>query len=157
MLVFVIDDASPFMRLVGWTGIVFFGLCTLIAAWRFIAQRGPVITISPDGIRDIRVAADVIPWRAVRHISTWSYERQSAMILAVDPAIEAGLSLSTIARWSRGANTALGANGLAVTAGGVKIGYDALLATSVAYWQAHRHGIQRPSSDPARPSDGMPR
>jgi hypothetical protein len=40
-----------------------------------------------------------------------------------------------IARWTRGANRALGADGLCVTAQGLKIDYPALLATCMDYWR----------------------
>jgi len=40
---------------------------------------------------------------------------------------------SRIARWSRGANRALGADGLCVAAQGLTIKFDSLLALSMAY------------------------
>ena len=63
--------------------MVFFSLCTIVGLWRLIAARGPVVTISPDGIRDTRVAAEFIPWNAVTAISTWKFRGQEAMVLAV--------------------------------------------------------------------------
>ena len=138
VLAFLNLDLGLAAKIIGWIGTVFFGLCTLIALWRGLMERGPVITISPEGIRDTRVSASVVPWRAITGISTWSFQGQQAMVLAVDSAIERTLGLSLIARWSRGANRALGADGLAITASGVKIDYDALLETSLAYWQAYR-------------------
>jgi hypothetical protein len=107
-------------------GAFFFGFCTLIALWRLLFVRGPVITISPEGIRDRRVAADVIPWSAIRRISTWEHSGQRVLVLNVDPAVERTLRLSMIAKYTRGANRALGADGLAVTAQGLKISYDEL-------------------------------
>jgi hypothetical protein len=85
----------------------------------------------------------------VRNISTWSYQREKAMVLAVDPAVEDQLTLTAIARWTRGANRALGADGLCITARGLKISYDALLDTCIAYAQA----AQRSSS--VEPSSGQ--
>jgi hypothetical protein len=107
-------------------GTAFFALCTLIALWRLVFTRGPVISISPQGIRDRRVAADVIPWSAIRKISTWEYTGQRILVLNVDPAVERTLRLSAIAKWTRSANRALGADGLCLTAQGLKIGYDEL-------------------------------
>jgi hypothetical protein len=57
------------------------------------------------------------------------------MVLAVDPEVEGKLHLSRIARWSRGANKRLGADGLCVTAQGLKIDYDELWSTAMAYWE----------------------
>jgi hypothetical protein len=120
-------------KLIGWFGIIFFGLCTIVTLWRLFTTRGAVVTISPDGIRDVRIAEDMIPWGAVKKISTWEYQHQKFMVLAVDPDVTARLRLVPIARWTRDANRALGADGLCITAGGLKIDYATLLQTSMDY------------------------
>jgi hypothetical protein len=130
----------------GYLGIAFFGLCTVVILWHLLFSSGPVITISPEGIRDTRVAAALIPWSAVTGISTWEYSGQKAMVLAMKPGAEAGLGLTRMARWTRGANRALGADGLCITAAGLKIDYDALLRTSLDYAHA---GRDRSARDPA--------
>jgi hypothetical protein len=122
----------------GYFGSVFFALCTATAFWRLVASRGPVITISPEGIRDTRVAAAVIPWSAITGVSTWTYRGQKVMVLAVRPGIEERLGLTRIARWTRGANRALGADGLCVTASGLKIDYDTLFETTLDYLRRAR-------------------
>jgi hypothetical protein len=58
------------------------------------------------------------------------------MVLDVDPAFESRLTLTAIARWTRGPNRATGADGLCITALGLKIDYDTLLTTATAY--AHK-------------------
>lgn len=138
-LTFLPDPVAVFW---GYIAAGFFGLCAAIIVWRIAALRGPVITITPEGIRDVRVAREFIPWNAVYGISTWAYQHQRVMVLAVDPAVEARLGLRPIARWTRGANRKLGADGLCITAQGVKIGYDQLLATSVKYLNAARSGVK---------------
>jgi hypothetical protein len=97
-----------------------------------------VITISPEGIRDTRIATALIPWSAVSNISTWEFSNQKAMVLAIPPGVEDQLGLTRMARVTRDANCALGADGLCVTAAGVKIDYDTLLQTSLDYWHAKR-------------------
>jgi hypothetical protein len=123
-------------KIVGALGAVFFGLCTVVVVWRLFTSQGPVITISPEGIRDTRIASEVIPWSAVTAISTWQFKGQKAMVLGMKPGIEARLGLTRTARWTRSANRSLGADGLCVTASGVKIDYDTLLRTCVAYANA---------------------
>lgn len=123
----------------GYAGTAFFGACTVLLLWRAFTARGPVVTITREGIRDVRVAAEVIPWGAVNDVKIWESNGQRVMVLAVDPAIEDWLGLTRIARWTRGANRALGADGLCITAQGLKMGFDELLSTSLAYaraWQA---------------------
>jgi hypothetical protein len=137
--VFPVPPGS-FAEFAGYAGTVFFGACTALILWRAFTTRGPVVTITPDGIRDVRVAEEIIPWSEVNDIRIWESNGQRVMVLAVPPGIEAGLGLTRIARWTRGANRALGADGLCVTAQGLKIGFDELLATSLAYARAWHSG-----------------
>jgi hypothetical protein len=141
---------GSFAEFFGYVGTVFFGACTVLLLWRAFTTRGPVVTITPDGIHDSRVAAEFIPWSAVSDINVWESNGQRVMVLAVDPAVEAGLGLTRIARWTRGANRALGADGLCVTAQGLKMGFDELLATSLAYgraWHAGAAAAPAPAAD----------
>ena len=134
-------------QFIGYVALCFFGLCTAILLWRAFTSRGPVVTITPDGIRDSRVAADFIPWTAVLHISTWTHSGQKIMVLAVDPDVEARLALTRVAKMTRGANRALSVDGLCVTAQGLKMSYDDLLRTTMAYaTAAHQRAL---TYDPA--------
>lgn len=141
-----IGKARPdiFVQAIGWISVLFFGACGIVGGWRFMTVRGPVVTLSPVGIRDMRIAEETIPWRAIRGISTWEYQRQKVMVLQVDPALERRLTLSTIARMSRRANAALGADGLCVAATGLSMRYADLLATTKAY--AREYGGEFPLS-----------
>ncbi len=131
---------DAFHQLAGYAGALFFGLCTVLGLWRLLTTSGPVVTITPTGIRDTRVAKEFIPWTAIERITTWQYRGQKVMVLAVDPDVERQLTLTAIARWSRGPNRALGADGLCVTAQGLRIDYDTLFATSVAHAQSATGG-----------------
>jgi hypothetical protein len=51
-------------QIVGYFGTLFFGLCTLIGFVRLVRAGRPVVTISPRGIQDVRVASETIPWAA---------------------------------------------------------------------------------------------
>jgi hypothetical protein len=133
ILILPVLDHGTFRALLVYLGVLFFAFCTLLAAWRLVMTRGPVITITPDGIRDTRVAPQFIPWTAVTSISTWQMANQKVMVVAVDPAVERTLTLTAIARWSRGGNRALGADGLCMTAAGLKVDYDTLFATALRY------------------------
>ena len=130
----------------GYSGAAFFGLSAMIAIRNLIKIRVPVVTISPQGIRDTRLAAEIIPWSAVKGISAWNADlkdrttmiitvlNRRMMVLAVDPAVEKALTFAPIARWSR---SVFGASGLGVSATSLKIDHDTLLATSLAYARAH--------------------
>ena len=138
---------GSFGQLIGYMALLFFGLCTAILLWRAFTSRGPIVTITPDGIRDSRIAWEVIPWTAVQQISTWTHSGQKVMVLAVDPLVESQLSLTRIAKMTRGANRSFSIDGLCVTAQGLKMSYDELLHTCMAYASAaHQRAL---TYDPA--------
>ena len=123
----------------GYSGLVFFSFCAAVAIWRLLGQRGAIVTVSPAGLRDVRVAAEPIPWRAIKSISTWQMQRQMVLLITIDPADEARLTLTRVARWMRSANRKLGADGVIVSAQGLKVGYPTLFYTCRDYWEAWRN------------------
>ncbi len=131
-------EPGNLIELVGYVGVGFFGLCTVLIFWRTATLRGTVVKMTPQGISDVRVAPETIPWRAIRDISTWQSQGQEIMVLDVEPQTEASLSLSRIARWTRKANKALGADGLCVVAQGISATYNDLFEAANSYWHAHR-------------------
>jgi hypothetical protein len=147
-MVFTLPGASQpgaFHMFIGSIGLIFFGLCTLILLWRMLTSRGAVVTLAPQGIRDTRVAADFIPWPAIRNIGTWESFDQRVMVLTLDPAVEKDLRLTLTARLTRSPNRSLGINGLCVTAHGLRIDYDDLIATTRAYARAAQNRPLRPN------------
>ncbi len=128
--------SGSYVQPVGYVGMAFFGLGTLLLLWRLSTAHGVVVTMDAEGIRDTRISDKVIPWSAVRNISTWQRQSQRVMILAVDPQFERQLNLSRFARMARQASRALGADGLSIGANDLKIGYDALFDTATAFWKA---------------------
>jgi hypothetical protein len=130
--------SDPAMVSTGYTGIAFFSFCAAVAIWRLLAQRGPMVTLSPDGLLDVRVSKEPIPWRAIKSISTRQMQRQMVLLVAVDPATEDKLSLTRVARWMRNANRSLGADGLVISPQGLKVGYPTLYYTCRDYWEAWR-------------------
>lgn len=120
------SELGYFGQLMGWIAFVFFGGCTILISWRALTLRGPVVAISPDGVRDVRVAADTIPWSAIEDIYTWQTYGQKIVILQIPDAEWDRLKLTSIARRSRSANRALGADGIAISAQGLTIGPDRL-------------------------------
>jgi hypothetical protein len=109
---------------IGYVGLALFPLIAFIVGRYLFVLRGPVVTISSEGIRDIRIASETIPWHGIKNISTWSYGRNKVMVLALDPRLESALTLTRLARFSRGPNSVLGANGLCIAPRGLKINYN---------------------------------
>jgi hypothetical protein len=148
MIVGVIDgrrfglDAST----VGWIGAVVFGAFLLLALWRLIDTRGPVVTISPRGLHDTRISEKMIPWDAVLGVSIWQMSNQKIIVVAVTPDAEQSIGLTRMAKWTRGANKSLGADGLCINPG-IKAKPDDLLRLIIAYGEA-RAGIS-PNDGPS--------
>ncbi len=140
--VFILPAHGIFGWVIGWAGVTFFGLLTLVAAWRMVTLFGPVVTVSPMGVKDIRVATNLIPWSAIKKVTTWGAYNQPAIVLAVDPAYDRTLQLTRLARLTRRLNAAVGADGLCIASQGLKMGHEALFETITAYWQRAR-GDQR--------------
>lgn len=120
---------------VGWFGLLFFGLCTVILLWRLLTAGRTVVTITREGIKDARLSGNVVPWRGIQGLSTAQIKRQKFIVLAINPSIEQQLTLTPIARLTRGPNRMLGIDGLCISAAGLKINHDALFKECLAHWQ----------------------
>ena len=121
------QTGSVFARAIGWIGLLFFGLCLGVIVRRFFAGRGVIVTMTSEGLIDRRVAADLIPWRAIKAIDVWEFSGQKAIVLKIDPAVEKSLNLRPMTKWSRGPNRALGADGLCIASMGLSVSHDQLL------------------------------
>lgn len=121
----------------GYASIIFFGAITCLILFRLVNQRGPVITLTPQGFHDVRVTNAPVPWQAVDAVSVWESHGQPAVIVKLKPAAEASVDLTTIARLTRRANAALGADGLALTAQGTRTSHDELLKAIINYCERY--------------------
>lgn len=132
---------TPFEELAANAGTLLAPLFTVAMVWTLLTVRGAVLTIAPEGIRDTRVAAELIPWCAITGISTWQLHGQKGLLLAIDPAVESRLTLTRIARL-RQKILAFGADGLCIAATGLNISYDELLQTCIAHVKYPRSAAQ---------------
>jgi hypothetical protein len=117
---------------------IFFGLATLIGLWQLFFVRGPIVTVTPDGIRDRRLAAELIPWSAVSGISAWQGRRVRGIVLDVDPLVESQLTLTRMARWARAPNRQVGIEGLLIEVTGLNVNFDRLLGICRSHVLASR-------------------
>ncbi len=125
---------------VAWAGLPFFGLVTLDGFRRILKASDTVVTLSAEGVRDIRLAERSIPWGAIKDVGVWSKQGQNVIVLKVPPQTEEAIGLTRMARWTRTANAKLGADGLCIGATGLKIGHKALFAEIVKRVDAVRAG-----------------
>ena len=123
------DGAPP----IAWFAAIIFGGFTFFVLWRLVTmERGPVVTISPRGIRDIRLAAEFLPWTAVRNISSHA----KMMVLTVDPAAVARLTLSPAARTAHAA----GPKTFYIRAADLDTDFDRLLMMCAIYAETAKQG-----------------
>src|ERR1700760_104086 len=68
---------DAFYTAVGYFGVIFFGFAILKIGWLLVTARGPVLFIDRNGIRDLRVSQEIIPWDAVDQILIGAVSKQS--------------------------------------------------------------------------------
>jgi hypothetical protein len=138
LALFITQARRHIGRILGGFGAAFFGFLVLAAARHPLALRGAIVTVSPRGIHDVPLTEGLVPWSAIRSVSTWSACNQPAIVLGVDPAYEQALKLTALARLTRPLNAAIGGDGLCIASPGLNMGHKALLETITAYWQRAR-------------------
>ncbi len=111
--------------LAGWAATIFFGVCGVFALQQAMA-RGPIVTVGPRGVRDVRISPDWIPWTAIAGATEHVVRGTHFLMLRIDPAFEATMSLTRMARWGKPANAALGYQGYGIGAVGLKGGFRTL-------------------------------
>jgi hypothetical protein len=123
--------------LAGLASLVFFPVCAILGLSQALASA-PVVTVGPGGIRDTRISPDWIPWTAITGVSASSVKGSQLFMLRIDPAFEATMSLTRLARMTRQGNAALGYRGYGVPAAGLKGGFKALKAAIEDGWARAR-------------------
>ena len=73
-------------------------------------------------------------------VSTWELQKQKVIVLQVPPEVEGSIQMTRMARWTRGPNKGLGADGLSITAAGLKISHEKLLEAVLAHMEAVQGG-----------------
>lgn len=122
------SGAGSIGQFAGWAGTVFFGAALMIALYRLTTSSATVITLSAAGLHDTRVSERPIAWDAIQDVGVWSMQGQKIIVLAVAPEVEQSVGLTRMARWSRGANAKLGADGLCIASTGLAMKHNELLA-----------------------------
>jgi hypothetical protein len=117
---------SDFFTFIGYVCVLFFGASTVLLVWRSLPLRGVVVTVSPDGIRDTRVAADFIPWTAVLGVWTWELEWQKFVVLSIDPDVARNLQVTMLARLMRRLFPMFSVNRLGIETTGLRIEHETL-------------------------------
>ncbi|MCG6858348.1 MAG: hypothetical protein LJE67_09795 [Salaquimonas sp.] len=161
--------AGIYQEVFDFGGVLFFGFGFVATVIMAIRWRGPVVTLSPDGIRDIRMSPELINWRDVNDITTLrgdDPEMQAAtgslpvstaaadrqirrtrfMMLAVAPGIKERIFAGhRMGEWALKLDQKHGVEGIAINPEQLSVGYDKLFAAARAYWQAAGGGQSGPT------------
>lgn len=145
----IVGGEAWLRRTVGYAGMACFGLVAAKFAWALFAERRPVLSVSRDGIRDLRIANEFILWESVTDVTACRVGRQNFVVLKLTPAVEQRLFCADTAQAMLAANRALGLDGIAISPLGLATDFDGLLATCSGYFAAARR-----AADPEQRSSG---
>jgi hypothetical protein len=105
---------SPILGLlIGVVGIIMFGSAITQAAGRLFGAHHPVLFLTRDGFKDIRISSKWIPWSTILSLKDY---RGKGLFLDVDPEFVRKLRLSFVTQFSCMANRLFGHRGLWVAA-----------------------------------------
>lgn len=146
----IVGGENWLRRMVGYAGIAFFGLMAAKFVWVLFAERAPVLSVSRDGIRDLRMANEFILWKSVADVSAGRVGRQSFVVLKLEPAVEQRLFCADVAQPMLAANRALGLDGIAISPVGLATDFDGLMATCSGYFaESRRTAVAQRGSGPS--------
>ncbi|WP_439370152.1 STM3941 family protein [Bradyrhizobium sp. DASA03120] len=124
-LAFWWDSLGDYDTTVGYAGVAVFGLITGWLIWRLPGQRGPVVIVTPYGIRDLRIGNEFLLWESIAEISTEERRGRRMIWLTPTPALQRQLSSVRGRRpaTSRGAQD----HRIAISAEGLATDFETLL------------------------------
>jgi len=95
------------VKIVGWIGLCFFGLCFLIIV-RSLFKKGPAFIVNEKGIEDFQSKWGLVPWADIVYVTIGVINRQRFLCVEVE---DPNSYLSRIPVWQRfliNANKSLG-------------------------------------------------
>jgi hypothetical protein len=82
------DGLGDYDTTLGYAGVAVFGLITSRLIWRLPAERGPVVIVTPYGIRDLRSGNEFLLWDSISEISAEEYRGHKVIVLTPTPALQ---------------------------------------------------------------------
>ena len=102
------DGLGDYNTMVGYAGILVFTLTTIRLIWMLPAERGPVVIVTPYGIRDLRIGNEFLLWDSIAKISAEERRGRKMIVLTPTPALQRqlcairGLARCAQADWQNG-------------------------------------------------------
>ena len=108
------DGPGGYDTMVGYAGVVVFGLVTSWLIWMLPAERGAVVVVTPYGIRDLRIGNEFLLWESIAEISAEESRGHKAIVLTPSPDLQRQLStIPTLARRAQDGRIVIRSEGLA--------------------------------------------
>jgi len=102
-----------------------FGVVTSRLIWMLPAERGPVVIVTPSGIRDLRIGNEFLPWESIAEVST--EQRRSHRMIVPTPTLALPRQLAGIRARIRSMSRGAQDGRIVVRRDGLAIGFDTLL------------------------------
>jgi len=71
---------------IAYVGMLLFGLC-ILGGVLWMARFKPVIEVTTDGLRDRRLAPEIIPWTGIARVTVTDTRRRKQLQLTIDLAV----------------------------------------------------------------------
>ena len=82
------DGLGDYDTTLGYAGVAVFGLITSRLIWRLPGERGPVVIVTPYGIRDLRCGNEFLLWESISEISAEDDRGHKVIVLTPTPALQ---------------------------------------------------------------------
>jgi hypothetical protein len=115
------DGLGDHVATVGLVGVVMSSLVTIRLIWMLPTERGPVVIVTPYGIRDLRIGNEFLPWDSIAEIS--AEDDRGHKMIVLTPTLALQRQLSCI----RAASGGTKADGILIRSEGLATDFDTLL------------------------------
>ncbi|MCK1358255.1 STM3941 family protein [Bradyrhizobium sp. 199] len=115
------DGLGDYDTMLGSAGVVVFALMTIRLIWMLPTERGPVVVVTPYGIRDLRIGNEFLPWDSIAEISAEECGGHKMIVLTPTPGLQR--QLCSIRNLARGAQN----NRIVIRSEGLATDFDTLL------------------------------
>jgi hypothetical protein len=116
---------SDYDTAMGYAGVTVFGSITCWLIWMLPAERGPVVIVTPYGIRDLRIGKEFLLWESIAEISAEEGRGHKAIVLTLTPALQR--QLCTIRSSARRAQSDRQNDRILIRSEGLATDFDTLL------------------------------
>ena len=85
-------DLGAYDTTMGYLGVALFGVVTAWLIWVLPAERGPVVIVTPYGIRDLRIGNEFLLWDSIAEVSAEESRGHRVIVLTPTPGLQRQLS-----------------------------------------------------------------